>query len=55
MPALSQEYGITNTDFGIILTLVGIIYGVSKLINGFIGDRANARWHLIIGLTVCVT
>ena len=48
MPALSQEYGITNTDFGIILTLVGIIYGVSKLINGFIGDRANARWHLII-------
>lgn len=54
MPALSQEYGITNTDFGIILTLVGIIYGVSKLINGFIGDRANARWHLIIGLTACV-
>lgn len=54
MPALGQEYGITNTSFGIILTLIGLIYGVSKLINGMIADRANARWHLIIGLSVCV-
>ena len=54
MPALAAEYGITNTDFGIILTLVGIIYGVSKLLNGFIADRFNARWHLIIGLSACV-
>ena len=54
MPALAAEYGITNTDFGIILTLVGIIYGVSKLLNVFIADRFNARWHLIIGLSACV-
>ena len=54
MPALAAEYGITNTDFGIILTLVGIIYGVSTLLNGFIADRFNARWHLIIGLSACV-
>lgn len=53
MPALSEEYGITNTSFGIILSLVGIIYGVSKLINGMIADRANARWHLVIGLSAC--
>lgn len=54
MPALAEEYGITNTSFGIILSLVGIIYGISKLINGIIADRANARWHLVIGLAVCV-
>ena len=54
MPVLSEQYGITNTDFGIILTLVGIIYGVSKFLNGFIADRFNARWHLVIGLSVCV-
>lgn len=54
MPALSQEYGITNTSFGVILTLVGLIYGVSKFINGFIADRVNARWHLVIGLSICV-
>lgn len=54
MPALSKEYGITNTDFGIILTIVGIVYGVSKFINGIIADRTNARWHLAIGLGLCV-
>ena len=54
MPALGAEYGIKDTSFGIILTLVGLIYGVSKFINGFIADRANARWHLTIALTACV-
>ena len=54
MPALGVEYGITNTSFGIILTLVGLIYGVSKMINGVIADRANARWHLVFGLSVCI-
>ena len=54
MPALGDEYGITTTSFGIILTLVGLIYGVSKFINGIISDRTNARWHLAIGLGVCL-
>jgi len=54
MPVIGAQYGITNTDFGIILSLVGIIYGVSKFLNGFIADRFNARWHLVIGLSVCV-
>ncbi len=53
MPALGEEYGITNTSFGIILSLVGILYGISKFINGFIADRTNARWHLVVGLSVC--
>lgn len=54
MPALGVEYGIKDTSFGIILTLVGLVYGVSKFLNGFIADRANARWHLAIGLGACV-
>lgn len=54
MPALGAEYGITDTSFGIILTLAGLVYGVSKFLNGFIADRANARWHLVIGLSACV-
>jgi len=54
MPLLQEEYGITNTSFGIILSLGGIIYGVSKFINGIIADRANARWHMVIGLAICV-
>ena len=54
MPALGDEYGISNTSFGIILTLVGLIYGVSKCVNGVLSDRTNARWHLSFGLAVCV-
>ncbi len=54
MPVLNEQYGISNTNFGIILSLVGIIYGVSKFLNGFIADRFNARWHMVIGLSVCV-
>lgn len=54
IPLLSDQYGITNASFGIIMTLGGIIYGVSKFINGILGDRTNARWHLVLGLAVCV-
>lgn len=54
VPALGEEYGITDTSFGVIMTLVGLIYGVSKFINGFIADRSNARWHLAIALSACV-
>ena len=53
MPSLGEEYGITNTSFGIILSLVGIIYGLSKFVNGIIADRTVARWHLAIGLAAC--
>ncbi len=54
MPLLSDKYGITEESFGIIITLAGLIYGVSKFINGIIADRTNARWHLVVGLTACV-
>ena len=54
MPALSAEYGIGDLQLGTILTAVGVIYGISKFIKGFIADRANARWHLVLGLGVCV-
>ncbi len=54
MPVLGAEYGIKDSTFGIILTMGGLVYGVSKFINGFIADRANARWHLVIALSICV-
>jgi len=54
IPLLNQEYGISNASFGIIMTIGGLIYGVSKFVNGILADRTNARWHLVIGLSVCV-
>ena len=54
IPILNEEYGISNASFGLIMTLGGLIYGVSKFVNGILADRTNARWHLVIGLSACV-
>ena len=54
IPLLEEEYGITKISFGLIMTMGGLIYGVSKFLNGILADRTNARWHLVIGLSVCV-
>lgn len=50
MPAIQADLGITKSDLGLFLTLHGLIYGVSKFANGFLGDRANARYFMIAGL-----
>ncbi|MBE6251793.1 MAG: MFS transporter, partial [Bacteroidales bacterium] len=54
IPLLNEEYGISNASFGIIMTLGGLVYGLSKFVNGILADRTNARWHLAIGLSFCV-
>ena len=53
IPGLSAEYGISNTSFGLIMTVVGLIYGLSRFVNGLIADRMNGRWHMSIGLFLC--
>ena len=53
IPGLTAEYGISKTTFGVIMTLVGLIYGVSKFVNGVLADRTNGRWHMVTGLSVC--
>lgn len=50
MPAMQHDLGITKSDLGLFLTLHGLLYGVSKFANGFLGDRANARYFMITGL-----
>jgi OPA family glycerol-3-phosphate transporter-like MFS transporter/OPA family sugar phosphate sensor protein UhpC-like MFS transporter len=50
MPVMGKELGIGKDQLGLFLTLHGVIYGVSKFANGFLGDRANARTFLATGL-----
>ncbi|MDR1096901.1 MAG: MFS transporter [Tannerella sp.] len=50
MPFMQEDLGITKSELGIFLTLHGLIYGVSKFINGMIGDRVNARYFMVTGL-----
>ena len=53
MPGLAAEYGISNTSFGIVMTIVGLVYGFSRYFNGILADRMNARYHMSVGLALC--
>jgi sugar phosphate permease len=50
MPAMSRDLHLDKVTLGWFLTLHGLLYGVSKFANGFIGDRANARVMMVVGL-----
>jgi sugar phosphate permease len=42
MPFMGKDLGITKESLGLFLTLHGVIYGVSKFLNGMLADRANS-------------
>ena len=53
MPGLQQDCGISKSMLGNFLFWGGIVYGLSKFLNGVIGDRVNPRKMLCFGLLVC--
>lgn len=53
MPGLGRELGITKADLGLFLTLHGVIYGLSRFVNGALADRMNARALMTTGLVLC--
>ncbi|MCH5172675.1 MAG: MFS transporter [Bacteroidales bacterium] len=50
MPALESELGLSKTQLGIFLTLNGVIYGVSRFINGMLADRFSRKRMMALGL-----
>lgn len=50
MPAIEADLGISKVDLGLFLTLHGVLYGVSKFLNGFLGDQTNPRYFMAFGL-----
>src|SRR5437016_14262583 len=50
MPLMEHNLGIQKQQLGLFLTLYGLLYGVSKFANGFLGDRANARAFMAFGM-----
>ncbi|MDR2145666.1 MAG: MFS transporter [Tannerella sp.] len=53
MPGMETDLGITKTGLGIFLTLNGLLYGVSRFVNGIFADRMNARFYMATGLALC--
>ena len=54
MPGMQEELGITKADLGTFLTAHGLLYGVSRFVNGMWADRANARYFMVAGLLLSV-
>src|SRR5262245_51572897 len=50
MPIMEHDLHITKDRLGLFLTLHGVLYGISKFIHGFFGDRCNARSLMVVGL-----
>jgi sugar phosphate permease len=51
--AMQGALHLTKEQIGIISSVGGVTYGVSKFLNGFLGDHANPRYFMAIGLAVC--
>jgi sugar phosphate permease len=47
---ITEEFGFTNTQWGLVLSVATIVYALSKFLSGIIGDRANPRWLMAGGL-----
>jgi sugar phosphate permease len=50
MPLMMDQLGLSKTAMGIVITVHGVTYGVSKFLNGIIADRANARFFMALAL-----
>lgn len=50
MPALESELGLSKAKLGLFLTLNGVIYGLSRFVNGFFADRMSRKKMMAAGL-----
>lgn len=53
LKAMGAELHYSREQLGLITTIGGVTYGISKFINGFLGDHANPRYFMAIGLLAC--
>ncbi len=51
-PSILEDLHFSKTQVGVFLSIFAMVYGLSKFLNGILGDRSNARYFMAIGL-VC--
>lgn len=50
LPAMSQALGYTNTQLGVLGSVLYATYGFGKFFNGVLADKANIRFFMAFGL-----
>lgn len=51
-PGMLEEKVISTYALGTIMTVHGVLYGVSRFVNGFWADRLNGRIFMTVGLAL---
>ena len=51
-PAMLEEGVVSTYALGIIMTVHGVLYGLSRFVNGFWADRLNGRIFMAVGLAL---
>ena len=55
IPAMESSLGLSKVQLGTFLTLNGIVYGLSRMVNGVLADRYSKRLLMTLGLVLsCV-
>jgi len=50
LPGIMQEFGLTKTNMGIVLSSLFALYVIGQFVNGQLGDRLNSRRIITVGL-----
>ena len=53
-PFMLEEGVVSDITIGVILSIHGIVYGLSRFVNGFWADRLNGRIFMTVGLSIAV-
>ncbi len=52
IPAMEATLGLSKVQLGVFLTLNGIVYGLSRMVNGVLADRYSKRVLMSVGLVL---
>lgn len=55
LPAIRDDLLLTDAQMGLISAIVTLAYGIMVPVGGFIGDRVNKKWLIIISLFMWTT
>ncbi len=50
LPYIEANYQISRASLGLLSSMFLWVYGLGQLVNGYLGDRASAKWFMLLGL-----
>jgi len=50
MPKIMEEFGLTKSSMGLVLSSLFLLYAIGQFVNGQLGDKLNSRRIITLGL-----